>query len=267
MKKILLGAIGAVSLLFCSCNDKKGGSDELEPTIANLAGTWKAEAYKLNGMDVASQYPYDYIHVEPNGKFTARFGLLDALVNQDGYCYGPGSVHNRTITLLTNSVTVKAEVTGLTVNRLTVQSPEGYVQTYSRVANPTLYQVANKMSFVSSSLLYAMISFATDANGYIVFQNVHGLVPCGTTCDQIAYTSVPKRMHVLMRIISSSDMLTVASLYPQKMTEGSADNVIFMADTTVMVKLDENNSANLTKVSLSNLPAKPLSEWMEEFAE
>lgn len=265
MKKILLGAACVVSLMFCACSDKKGGSDELEPTIANLAGTWKAEAYKLNGTDVASQYPYDYIHVGPNGKFTARFGLLDALVNQDGYCYGPGSVHNRTITLLTNSVTVKAEVTGLTANRLTVQSPEGYVQTYSRVANPTLYQVANKTTFATTDLS-AMLTLGMDANGYILFQNVHGLVPCGTTCDQVAYTPIPKAMHVVLRKSNGTQVRTYISRYPQKIEEGQTDNVIFMADTTIVDEIREF-SANMTKVSIPDGSAKPLSEWMEEFAE
>lgn len=265
MMKTLLIAACAASLLMYSCKDDKGGPNELEPTVTNLAGTWKAETYKLNGNEIAqSRHAYDYIHVGTDARFTARFSLLDALANQDGYCYGPGAVSNRTITLQTNSVTVKADVTSLTEKRLTVKNAEGYEQTYSRVDNPTLYKVANNLTFISSSLRYGMISFGTDADNHIQFQNVHGLVPCGTTCNQIAYTPLPKSMHVLIRIISPSDMLTLASVYPQKMIEGSAENVIFMADSTITVKLDENSSANLTKVNMSALPAKPLSEWMEE---
>lgn len=265
MKQTLLFAACAVSLLFCSCSDNNKGSKELEPSVSNLAGTWKAETYKLNGNEIPqSRYPYDYISVGQDARYTARFGLLEALENQDGYCYGPGSVRNRTITLMTNSVSIKTEVVSLTENRLAVKNAEGYEQIYSRVANPTLYRVANKMTDDNTSFSYGMISFGTDANNRILFQNVHGLVPCGKTCDQIVYTPIPKRMHVLIRVISGLHMLTLASAYPQKMTEGSADNVIFMADSTITVKLDERSSANLTKVNLSNLPAKPLSEWLEE---
>lgn len=264
MKKLLL-AVCAVSLVLSSCSDNKKNSNELEPTILNLAGTWKAETYKLNGKEIPqNQYAYDYIQVGQDGKFTARFGLLEALENQDGYCYGPGTVRERMIALLTGSVTIKAEVASLTENRLAVKNSEGYEQVYSRVTNPTLYRVANKMTDDYSSFSYGMISFGTDANNRILFQNVHGLVPCGKTCDQIVYTPIPKRMHVLIRVISGSHMLTLASVYPQKMTEGSTDNVIFMADSTITVKLDERSSANLTKANLSNLPAKPFSEWLEE---
>ena len=63
-------------------------------------------------------------------------------------------------------------------------------------------------------------------------------------------------------------MYAWASVYPKKMAEGAANNVIAIADTTMVIELDDNSySSNLTKANLSNLPAKPLSEWMEEFAE
>lgn len=264
MKQTLLFAACAVSLLFCSCSDNNKGSDELEPTIANLAGTWKAETYKLNGNEIPqSRHPYDYITVGKDGKYTARFGLLDALANQGGYCYGPGAVKNRMITLLTNSVSIKTEVMSLTQNRLAVKNAEGYEQIYSRVANPTLYRVANKTTFAPTELT-VMLTMAVDANGYIVFQAVHGFVPDGQTCEQVVYTPMPKAMHVVMRKINGTTVHTYISRYPQKMTEGSADNVIFMADTTIMDEIQEEFSANLTKVDLSNLPAKPLSEWLRE---
>lgn len=265
MKQTLLFAACAVSLLFCSCSDNNKGSKELEPSVANLAGTWKAETYKLNGNEIPqSRYPYDYISVGQDARYTARFGLLEALENQDGYCYGPGSVRNRTITLMTNSVSIKTEVTSLTENRLTVKNAEGYEQIYSRVANPTLYRVANKTT-LGVDQPSVMLSFGADANNNILFQSVHGLVPCGKTCDQIVYTPMPKGMHVVLRKVIGTTIATWASVYPQKMTEGSAENVIFMADTTVVVDLSAADySGNLTKANLSNLPAKPLSEWLEE---
>lgn len=267
MRNLLLAAC-AVSLVLSSCSDNKKNSNELEPTILNLAGTWKAETYKLNGKEIPqNQYAYDYIQVGQDGKFTARFGLLEALENQAGYCYGPGTVRERTIALLTGSVTIKAEVASLTENRLAVKNSEGYEQVYSRVASPTLYRVANK---TTSGITYpsVMLSFATDANNNILFQSVHGSVPNGSTCDQLAYTSLPKAMHVVLRKIVGTKIYTWASVYPQKMTEGSADNVIFIADTTMVIELDGNSySSNLTKADLSELPAKPFSEWMVEAAE
>lgn len=266
MKKLLL-AVCTVSLMLSSCSDSKKNSNELDPTVANLAGTWKAETYKLNGNEIPqSRYLYDYIQIGQDSKFTARFGLLEALDNQDGYCYGPGTIREKTITLLTGSVTIKAEVTSLTENRLTVKNTEGYVQTFSRVASPTLYRVANK---TTSGATYpsVMLSFATDANNNILFQSVHGLVPNGSTCDQLAYTSLPKAMHVVLRKIVGTKVYTWASVYPQKMTEGSADNVIAIADTTMVIELEGNSySNNMTKAMLPELPAKPLSEWMDEMA-
>lgn len=264
MKQTLLFAACAVSLLFCSCSDNNKGSKELEPTIANLAGTWEAETYKLNGNEIPqSRYPYDYISVDQDARYTARFGLLEALANQGGYCYGPGAVRNRTITLMTNSVSIKTEVTSLTENRLTVKNAEGYEQIYSRVANPTLYRVANKTTFAPTERTI-MLTLAIDASGYIQFQAVHGLVPDGKTCEQLVYTPMPKAMHVVMRKINGTAVRTYISRYPQKITEGSADNVIFMADSTIVDEIQEEFSANLTKANLSNLPAKPLSEWLEE---
>lgn len=265
MRNLLLAAC-AVSLMLSSCSDNKKNSNELEPTIANLAGTWKAESYKLSGNEIPqSRYVYDYIQVGQDGKFTARFGLLGALENQAGYCYGPGTVRERTIALLTGSVTIKAEVTSLTENRLAVKNSEGYEQVYSRVASPTLYRVANKTT-TDPTEMSAMLTLAMDADGYVLFQCVHGLVPNGTTSDQVVYTSMPKAMHVVLRKINGTQVRTFITAYPQRMTEGSADNVIFIADTTIVSEIQEYSS-DLTKADLSELPAKPFSEWMGEAAE
>lgn len=264
MKKLLL-AVCAVSLMLCACNDNKEGSKELEPNVTNLAGTWQAETYKLNGNEIPqSRYPYDYIQIGQDSKFTARFGLVEALENQAGYCYGPGTVRERTIALLTSSVTIKAEVTSLTENRLAVKNSEGYEQVYSRVSSPTLYRVANKTTFAPTELS-AMLSMAMDANGYVLFQCVHGLVPNGTTCDQVVYTSMPKAIRLMMRKIDGANVRSYITAYPQKLIEGSADNVIFIADTTMVSEIQEYGS-DLTKANFSELPAKPFSEWMDGVA-
>ncbi len=54
MKKTLLSGLLAASFLIFSCS--KGGSKDCDPTVENLAGTYKIVSMKAMGQDILSDY-------------------------------------------------------------------------------------------------------------------------------------------------------------------------------------------------------------------
>lgn len=135
------------------------------------------------------------------------------------------------------------------------------LQNYVRIAEPTLFRIANRTTL---GLEYptAMITFAAGKNNRMLYQNVHGSVTVGETCDQLVYTDFPDAMHIILRKLIGLKIYTFASAFPQKITYGAADNVISMADTTQVYDLTDK-SADITKTDLYGLRAIPYSELIE----
>lgn len=259
-KSSVLWAVCAVSLLLCSCSKDSDKPTGLEPTITNLAGTWQADTYKDGGATLAKAlYMYDYIQIGADYKFTARFGMIDALKTSGNYCYGTGTVEGRKVSLMASNITIPAEVIELTENKLTVKSEEGILQTFVRVAAPTLFQVGNKASGGASVFLLTA-PFA--ANGTSLYLNSHGFFRAGEVSDQLTYTTFPKGMHLVLNYldIDGNEQLRM-TIYPQPITAGSADNVVALADTTMITgNLLVDTGMDMTKVDLTAVSAAHSSE-------
>lgn len=259
MKKFTpLALFLGTAFLLSACSDNKEKS--LEPTIENLSGTWRASAYTYNKQTVdASEYPDDYVHINPDRKFTARFELLE------GYCYGTASANSGKAVLQSNAGTVNWSVNELTKDRLEIKNNEGYTQVFNRIANPTLFRVANKTTITEPSYLLT----AAMQGSRILYLSGHGVIGSNQQADQIAYTEYPAGMHVGSLHYVGGRTIFFLSAYPQKVVAGNTQNQIFMADTTQVYDLSEalNSNAGLGRVTKTDLNTTSGTKTHKEFRE
>lgn len=224
MKKFLIFAALFVFILPSCSKDDDG---DMKPTTENISGVWKMSDYKKNGTSIFDDddYSNNYFMFNTDETFSARLGAAND-DDDDVYFFGDMNLSDRYIDIVPSDIVDVDNVTMYVDNisdgeLILSNSDKNYVYTFSKVSNPTTYQVANESSY---SMSFVSFNYGDELTDFCV----HGTIESGKTGNDVVYS---EKSNIMLGMYLNS--VYILAVYPQKLKSGE-NNIIALYDTTTV---------------------------------
>ncbi len=249
MKKFLIYAVLFVFILPSCSKDE----EEMEPTYENISGVWKSVDFQKNGTSIFDDddYSNNYFMFNTDQTFSARLGAAND-DDEDVYFFGNMSLSDRYINISPSGIVDVDDVTTLFVDNISEtelvlsnsDNNENYVYAFSKVNNPTTYQVANESSY---SMSFVSFNYDDELTDFCV----HGTIESGETGDDVVYS---EKSDIMLGMYKNS--VYILAVYPQKLEKGRNNAIALYDTTTVYASTSSFSVPNMMKEKSASKPKK-----------